>query len=199
MQTWIDNPVLGDTEVVFTYSDYKDFGGVRFPSRILRVQGEHPVLDLTVSNVTANAAAEHHGARRGQRRARTGRRHRGETRQRRLLPQGRHASQRRHRSEGSHRRGRGPAERGAVVGGDRQGEGDDPEQADQIPGEHPRAFRSLGRRAHLRGRRRHDRDARRTTSRTTRRPGPRRTRSTRTSSRSRRRRRRSRRSATSTC
>jgi len=54
VQTWIDNPVLGDTEVVFTYSDYKDFGGVRFPSRIQRVQGEHPVLELTVSTVTAN-------------------------------------------------------------------------------------------------------------------------------------------------
>jgi glyoxylase-like metal-dependent hydrolase (beta-lactamase superfamily II) len=54
VQTWIDNPVLGDTEVVFTYSDYKDFGGVRFPSRIQRVQGEHPVLELTVSAVTAN-------------------------------------------------------------------------------------------------------------------------------------------------
>ena len=57
VQTWIDNPVLGDTEVLFTYSDYKDFGGVRFPSRIQRVQGGHPVLDLTVSNVTANPAA----------------------------------------------------------------------------------------------------------------------------------------------
>jgi glyoxylase-like metal-dependent hydrolase (beta-lactamase superfamily II) len=56
VQTWIDNPVLGDTEVVFTYSDYKDFGGVRFPSRIQRVQGEHPVLELTVSAVTANPA-----------------------------------------------------------------------------------------------------------------------------------------------
>ena len=56
VQTWIDNPVLGDTEVVFTYSDYKDFGGVRFPSRIQRVQGEHPVLELTVSTVTANPA-----------------------------------------------------------------------------------------------------------------------------------------------
>jgi glyoxylase-like metal-dependent hydrolase (beta-lactamase superfamily II) len=58
VQTWIDNPVLGDTEVVFTYSDYKDFAGVRFPSRIQRVQGGHPVLDLTVTNATANAAAD---------------------------------------------------------------------------------------------------------------------------------------------
>jgi glyoxylase-like metal-dependent hydrolase (beta-lactamase superfamily II) len=58
VRTWIDNPVTGDTEVLFTYSDYKDFGGVRFPSRILRVQGEHPVLDLTVSGVKANSAAD---------------------------------------------------------------------------------------------------------------------------------------------
>jgi glyoxylase-like metal-dependent hydrolase (beta-lactamase superfamily II) len=54
VRTWIDNPVLGDTEVQFTYSDYKDFSGVRFPSRIVRVQGGHPVLDITVSSVTAN-------------------------------------------------------------------------------------------------------------------------------------------------
>jgi glyoxylase-like metal-dependent hydrolase (beta-lactamase superfamily II) len=52
--TWIDNPVLGDTEVKSTYADYKDFGGVRFPSRIVRTQGGHPVLDLTVASVTAN-------------------------------------------------------------------------------------------------------------------------------------------------
>jgi glyoxylase-like metal-dependent hydrolase (beta-lactamase superfamily II) len=58
VQTWIDNPVTGDTEVLFTYSDYKDFGGVRFPGRILRVQGEHPVLDLTVSGVKTNGAAD---------------------------------------------------------------------------------------------------------------------------------------------
>jgi glyoxylase-like metal-dependent hydrolase (beta-lactamase superfamily II) len=58
VQTWIDNPVLGDTEVVFTYSDYKDFAGVRFPGRILRVQGDHPVLDITVSNVKTNAPAD---------------------------------------------------------------------------------------------------------------------------------------------
>ena len=58
VQTWIDNPVLGDTEVLFTYSDYKDFGGVRFPGRILRVQGDHPVLDITVAGVKTNGAAD---------------------------------------------------------------------------------------------------------------------------------------------
>jgi len=54
VKTQIDNPVLGDTDVQFNYSDYKDFGGVRFPSRIVRVQGGHPVLDITVSAVMAN-------------------------------------------------------------------------------------------------------------------------------------------------
>src|SRR5262245_62867143 len=54
VRTWIDNPVLGDTEVRFNYTDYKDFNGVRFPSRIVRVQGGHPVLDITVSSVMAN-------------------------------------------------------------------------------------------------------------------------------------------------
>jgi glyoxylase-like metal-dependent hydrolase (beta-lactamase superfamily II) len=56
VQTWIDNPVLGDTPVEFAYSDYKDFGGVSFPGRIVRTQGGHPVLELTVSAVTANPA-----------------------------------------------------------------------------------------------------------------------------------------------
>jgi glyoxylase-like metal-dependent hydrolase (beta-lactamase superfamily II) len=54
VRTWIDNPVLGDTEVQLNYSDYRDFNGVRFPSRIARVQGGHPVLDVTVSSVMAN-------------------------------------------------------------------------------------------------------------------------------------------------
>jgi len=54
VRTWIDNPVLGDTEVQFNYSNYMDFSGVRFPSRIMRVQGGHPVLEITVSSVTAN-------------------------------------------------------------------------------------------------------------------------------------------------
>ena len=53
VRTWIDNPVLGDTLVEFAYSDYKDFGGVMFPGRILRTQGGHPVLDITVTSLTA--------------------------------------------------------------------------------------------------------------------------------------------------
>jgi glyoxylase-like metal-dependent hydrolase (beta-lactamase superfamily II) len=58
VQTWIDNPVLGDTPVEFTYSDYRDFEGVMFPSKIVRTQGGHPMLDITVSKVTLNPAVE---------------------------------------------------------------------------------------------------------------------------------------------
>jgi glyoxylase-like metal-dependent hydrolase (beta-lactamase superfamily II) len=57
VQTWIDNPVLGDTAVEFAYSGYRDFGGVLFPARILRTQGGHPVLDIAVSAVSAGGAA----------------------------------------------------------------------------------------------------------------------------------------------
>ena len=58
VQTWIDNPILGDTPVDVTFSDYRDFKGVMFPGRIVRTQGGHPVLDLTVSSVAANPAVD---------------------------------------------------------------------------------------------------------------------------------------------
>jgi glyoxylase-like metal-dependent hydrolase (beta-lactamase superfamily II) len=54
VQTWIDNPVLGDTLVETRYSDYKDFGGIQFPAHIERSQGGYPVLDINVSSVKAN-------------------------------------------------------------------------------------------------------------------------------------------------
>jgi glyoxylase-like metal-dependent hydrolase (beta-lactamase superfamily II) len=57
VQTWIDNPVLGDTNITINYSGYKDFGGVWFPSQILRVQGGAPVLDISVTSVNANTTA----------------------------------------------------------------------------------------------------------------------------------------------
>ncbi len=56
-ETWIDNPVLGDMPVITTYSDYKDYGGVKFPTKIMQSEGGHPFLDLTVSDVTPNGAA----------------------------------------------------------------------------------------------------------------------------------------------
>ena len=54
IQTWLDTPVLGDTLVETTYSDYKEFGGLLFPGHIARTQGGYPVLDITVSAATLN-------------------------------------------------------------------------------------------------------------------------------------------------
>jgi glyoxylase-like metal-dependent hydrolase (beta-lactamase superfamily II) len=54
VQTWIDHPIVGDMLVETTYSGYKDFGGVTFPSRIVQSQDGFPALDITVSAVTAN-------------------------------------------------------------------------------------------------------------------------------------------------
>src|SRR4030095_13271038 len=54
VQTWINHPIVGDMLVETTYTGYKDFGGVMFPSHILQTQDGYPSLDLTISMVTAN-------------------------------------------------------------------------------------------------------------------------------------------------
>ena len=43
---------------VTTYSDYADFGGVRFPARIRRSQGCFPVLDASVTEVDLDGALD---------------------------------------------------------------------------------------------------------------------------------------------
>ena len=53
-ETWLPNPVLGDMPVETTFSGYKDFSGVKFPTTIVQKQGGQPVLELTVSGVKAN-------------------------------------------------------------------------------------------------------------------------------------------------
>src|SRR5262249_61563445 len=58
VQTWIDQPIVGDMLVETVYSGYKDFGGVRFPSRIVQNQDGYPALDIMVSSVAANGAVD---------------------------------------------------------------------------------------------------------------------------------------------
>src|SRR3984893_1784707 len=55
-ETWIANPVLGDLPVETTYSGYKDFNGVKFPTIIVQKQGGYPVLDLAVTSVEPNVS-----------------------------------------------------------------------------------------------------------------------------------------------
>ena len=56
VETWIDNPVFGDLLVETYYTDYKDFGGVKFPTTIIQKQDGRNTLLLIVSDVKPNAA-----------------------------------------------------------------------------------------------------------------------------------------------
>ena len=55
VETRIDNPFFGDMVFDSTYSDFRDFNGVKFPMHIVQRQGGHPIFDLTVANVKVNA------------------------------------------------------------------------------------------------------------------------------------------------
>jgi glyoxylase-like metal-dependent hydrolase (beta-lactamase superfamily II) len=57
VETRIDNTMLGDMLVEAVYSGYRDYGGIKFPSRIVERQGGHPTLDIAVSNVQPNGAS----------------------------------------------------------------------------------------------------------------------------------------------
>ena len=62
-QTWIANPVLGDTIFDHRYSDYRDFGGVKFPTVLHSHQGDprvnegHNWKEIRVTNARANVEA----------------------------------------------------------------------------------------------------------------------------------------------
>jgi len=50
------NEVVGDYPIEFAYTDYADFGGIKFPRHIVETEDGHPTLDITVSEVKPNAA-----------------------------------------------------------------------------------------------------------------------------------------------
>ena len=56
VDTWVANPILGDTLIETTFAGYRDVGGVKFPTRIVQKQGGLPTLEVTVSDVRPNAA-----------------------------------------------------------------------------------------------------------------------------------------------
>src|SRR5258705_2936981 len=56
VETWIDNPFLGDMLFEAVYTDYKDAGGAQFPMHIVQKQGGYPTFDLNLTDVKANAA-----------------------------------------------------------------------------------------------------------------------------------------------
>ena len=56
VETWVDNPVLGDLKVEALYTDYQDFTGVKFPTTIINKQDGRNTLILVVNEVKPNAA-----------------------------------------------------------------------------------------------------------------------------------------------
>ena len=54
VESWYGHPVVGDIKVVTHYGPYRDFAGVKFPTKIIQYQDDKPTLDLTVTAVSAN-------------------------------------------------------------------------------------------------------------------------------------------------
>ena len=57
VETRIDVSFTGDTLLEGIYSNYRDFGGVQYPMRIVMQQGGFPILDLTLTDVRPNSPA----------------------------------------------------------------------------------------------------------------------------------------------
>src|SRR5262249_26743295 len=49
------NEVIGDYSIGIAYTDYADFGGVKFPRHIVQTEDGYPTLDITVTEVKPNA------------------------------------------------------------------------------------------------------------------------------------------------
>src|SRR5688572_30740506 len=58
VEATMSNPVLGDMAVTVSYADYRDFGGVKFPTKIRQTYGGFPAMELTVTEVRANPAVD---------------------------------------------------------------------------------------------------------------------------------------------
>ncbi|HWY48352.1 MAG TPA: MBL fold metallo-hydrolase, partial [Bryobacteraceae bacterium] len=54
VETMIDQGMLGDIEWEATFSDYKDFGGVKFPTSIVQRQGGPKIWEMAVADVKVN-------------------------------------------------------------------------------------------------------------------------------------------------
>jgi glyoxylase-like metal-dependent hydrolase (beta-lactamase superfamily II) len=54
VETWVDHPVLGDLHVQTTYSAYKDFGGVKVPTKIVQTRAGVQTFEATITSASAN-------------------------------------------------------------------------------------------------------------------------------------------------
>jgi glyoxylase-like metal-dependent hydrolase (beta-lactamase superfamily II) len=57
VETLMDVAFTGDTLFDGTYTDYRDYGGVKFPTHIVMKQGGFPILEVNVIDVRPNSGA----------------------------------------------------------------------------------------------------------------------------------------------
>ncbi len=58
IESRLPDAVMGEVDAVTEYADYKDYNGVKFPTRIKQSQGGFPTLDVTVKEVAAGVPAD---------------------------------------------------------------------------------------------------------------------------------------------
>ena len=58
VESRLPDNVLGEVSAVAVYSNYRDYGGVKFPGRIQQSQGGFPTLDVAIKEVQPNAPAD---------------------------------------------------------------------------------------------------------------------------------------------
>ncbi len=56
VETWVENPIMGDMQVVAVHSDYREFDGVMVPTRMVQERGGGAVFAVTVTSATPNPA-----------------------------------------------------------------------------------------------------------------------------------------------
>jgi glyoxylase-like metal-dependent hydrolase (beta-lactamase superfamily II) len=56
VETWVEHPVLGDLQVEATYTDYRDFGGLKVPGKIVQKRAGWPTFEATIAEASANPA-----------------------------------------------------------------------------------------------------------------------------------------------
>jgi len=54
VETWVEHPILGDLHVEASYSDYKDFGGLKVPGKIVQKRAGWTTFEGTIANGAAN-------------------------------------------------------------------------------------------------------------------------------------------------
>ena len=54
VETWLGDNIMGDMQIIATYTGWKDFGGVMAPSKIVQTRGGWPFFEVDVAAAKAN-------------------------------------------------------------------------------------------------------------------------------------------------